>query len=269
MRFMKTATAVALTLSAGFVVLSALAQDNVAVVNGVPIPQTRMDFVVKSQVQQGQKDSPEMRQGVKDVLVTRELIAQEAVKKGLDKNPDVQTQFEMAKQEFLIRAYFDDLLKTAQPTDEQVRAEYDKIKGTQGEGGNKTEYRARHILVKTDKEAKAILASLNKSNGKNFGQLAKTKSLDTGSKPQGGLLEWSDGTNYVKEFGAALGKLNKGEYTKEPVKTQFGYHIILLEDTRPVQFPPYEQVKERVSQELLKQVRDKKIEELRAAAKVE
>src|SRR5689334_9962511 len=196
MQLSKAAKWVAFPLAAALIALAVQAQDktNVAVVNGVPIPQSRMDFIVKSQVQQGQKDSPELRQQIKDVLVTRELIAQEASKKGLDKSGDVQLQLDMAKQEFLIRAFFDDLLKTAQPTDAQLHAEYDKIKATQ-EGGKRTEYRARHILVKTEPEAKAVLASLNKTGGKNFAQLAKQKSTDKGSKEQGGLLDWSDGSS--------------------------------------------------------------------------
>ena len=271
MRVMKAATVVAFTLAGLMAFIAGHAEDNanVAVVNGVPIPQARMEFVVKAQVQQGQKDTPELRQQVKDVLITRELLAQEALKKGLDKSPDVQTQLEMAKQEFLIRAYFDDFVKAASISDEQARAEYEKVKAAQTDNGKKVEYKARHILVKTEKEAKAILASLNKAKGKNFEQLAKQKSQDSGSKAQGGALDWSDGSNYVKEFTYALTKLHKGEYTKEPVKTRFGYHIIMLDDTRPVQFPPYEQVKDKVQQQLLAQARDKKIEELRAAAKVE
>src|SRR6476619_3986459 len=270
MQLSKAAKWVAFPLAAALIALAVYAQDktNVAVVNGVPIPQARMDFVVKSQVQQGQKDSPELRQQIKEVLVTRELIAQDATKKGLDKSADVQAQLEMAKQEFLIRAYFDDLLKSAQPSDAQLHAEYDKIKGSQ-EGTKRTEYKARHILVKTEAEAKAILASLNKTGGKNFAALAKQKSTDKGSKEQGGLLDWSDGSQYVPEFTAAMSKLDKGKYTTVPVKTRFGYHIILLEDTRPVEFPPFDQVKDKVSQEMLKQARDKKIDELKAAAKIE
>jgi peptidyl-prolyl cis-trans isomerase C len=270
MQLFKVAKFIALPLVGALIGLAVYAEDktNVAVVNGVPIPQSRMDFIVKSQVQQGQKDSPELRAQIKDVLVTRELIAQDAAKKGLDKSAEVQTQLDMAKQEFLIRAYFDDLLKTAQPSDAQLHAEYDKIKGSQ-EGAKRTEYKARHILVKTEAEAKAVLASLNKTGGKNFAALAKQKSTDKGSKEQGGLLDWSDGSQYVPEFTAAMSKLDKGKYTTVPVKTRFGYHIILLEDTRPVEFPPFDQVKDKVSQEMLKQARDKKIEELKAAAKIE
>lgn len=286
---MKAATAVALTLVGLLAAFAGQAEDKtyVAVVNGVPIPQSRVDFVIKAQAQQAQpgqpapKDTPEFRQQVKDVLITREVLAQEAVKKGLDKNPDVETQLEMAKQDFLIRAYFDDFIKTNVPTEEQTLAEYEKIKGAQTDNGSKMEYKVRHILIKVDpnsdpkklkaaeQKAKALVAELNKANGKNFAQLAKTKSDDEGTKGQGGQLDWTDGSNLVKEFTDAMVKLPKGGYTKEPVKTRFGYHIILVEDIRPIQFPPYEQVKERVQQQLIKEMRDKKIEELRAAAKVE
>lgn len=272
MRFAKTATIVASGLAGALFMAAIQAEDqaNVAMVNGIPISQAKMDYVVKAQLQQGQqKDSPEFRQQVKDVLITREVLAQEAIKKGLDKSPEVQTQLDMAKQEFLIRAYFDDFIKTNTPTEEQTKAEYEKVKAAQTATGNKTEYKARHILVKTEKEAKAIVASLDKAKGKNFADLAKQKSLDTSSKKDGGALDWSDGSNYVPEFTAALTKLEKGSYTKQPVKTRFGYHIIMLEDSRAIEFPPYEQVKERVQQEMMKGLRDKKIEELRAAAKVE
>ena len=283
---MKLAAIVALTLAGAVAMPSSWGEDqtNVAVVNGVPIPQSRVDFVVKSQIQRSQgqqKDTPEFRQQVKDVLITREVIAQEAVKEGLDKSPAVQTQLDMAKQDFVIQAYFEDFIKNNQPTDEQTRAEYEKIKAQQTGNGEKMEYKVRHILIKVDpnadpkkakaaeQKAKAIVAELNKANGKNFAKLASTKSDDPGTKTQGGELDWTDGSNLVKEFTDAMVKLEKGSYTKTPVKTRFGYHIILLEDVRPIAFPPYDQVKDRVQQELIKQARDKKIDELRAAAKVE
>ena len=143
------------------------------------------------------------------------------------------------------------------------------MKAEQSAGGQRKEYRARHILVKDEKQAKALLAQINKANGKNFAQLAKAKSEDTGSKKLGGELDWSDGSNYVKEFSDAMMKLNKGEWTKQPVKTKFGYHIILLEDVRAMEFPPLDQVKDRISQQILAQKRDKEIEALRAGAKIE
>ncbi|HMK21286.1 MAG TPA: peptidylprolyl isomerase [Terriglobales bacterium] len=288
MRCTKAATTVALTLVSALVTVSSHAEDktNVAVVNGVPIPESRVEYVIKAQIQRSQgqqKDTPEFRQQVKDVLITREVIAQDAIKRGLDKSPEVQTQLDMAKQDFVIQAYFEDFIKSNVPTEEQMRAEYEKIKAAQTDNGKKMEYKVRHILVKVDaagandpkklkaaeNRAKAIVAELNKAYGKNFAQLAKTKSDDEGSKGEGGQLDWTDGSNLVKEFTDAMVKLEKGSYTKVPVKSRFGYHIILLEDVRPVQFPPYEQVKERIQQELVRQARDKKIEELRAAATIE
>jgi len=164
MQSMKLAAVVALTLAGAVAMPSSWAEDqtNVAVVNGVPIPQSRVDFVVKSQIQRSQgqqKDTPEFRQQVKDVLITREVIAQEAVKEGLDKNPAVQTQLDMAKQDFVIQAYFEDFIKNNQPTDEQTRAEYEKIKAQQTGNGEKMEYKVRHILIKVDPNAPAAPAS--------------------------------------------------------------------------------------------------------------
>ena len=286
MQPIKFAVVLALTLAGAVGMPSTWAEDQatVAVVNGVPIPQSRVDFVVKTQIQRSQgqqKDTPEFRQQVKDVLITREVIAQEAVKEGLDKNAGVQTQLDMAKQDFVIQAYFEEFIKNNQPTDEQTRAEYEKIKAQQTDNGQRMEYKVRHILIKVDpntdpkkakaaeQKAKAIVAELNKANGKNFAKLASAKSDDQGTKAQGGELDWTDGSNLVKEFTDTMVKLEKGSYTKVPVKTRFGYHIILLEDVRPISFPPYDQVKDRVQQELIKVARDKKIDELRTAAKVE
>jgi peptidyl-prolyl cis-trans isomerase C len=199
----------------------------------------------------------------------REVIAQEAIKKGLDQDAMFQTQLEMAKQEFLIRAYFDDFVKKNQPTEADVQAEYERVKAQQTAGGSKQEYKARHILIKDEKKAKSVLQQVIKANGKNFSQLAKANSEDQGSKRDGGSLDWSDGSNFVPEFGAALSKLKKGEFTKTLVKTKYGYHIIMVEDIREVQFPPFDQVKDRIGQQVMAEKRDKAIEALKASAKIE
>jgi peptidyl-prolyl cis-trans isomerase C len=285
MRFHKLASA-AVCAATGMLAFGAChAQEvaNVAVVNGVPIPQSRMEYVVTTQVQQGQQDDAALRTNVKEVLITREILAQEAVKKGLDQDPHVQTQLEMAKQEFLIRAYFDDFIKANPVTDEELQAEYERVKAEQTNNGERKEYQARHILVQVqpkdvenkakwtaaEKKAKGLLTQINKAKGKNFAQLAKASSDDSGSKAEGGLLDWSDGSNYVQEFTDALLKLDKGQYTRQLVKTRYGFHIIKLEDVREMQFPPFEQVQERIQQQLLAQKRDKAIEALRASAKIE
>jgi peptidyl-prolyl cis-trans isomerase C len=269
MQFIKPASAAGAALAGMLTLAACNAEDNVAIVNGVPIPQARMEYVVKSQVQQGQQDNEQLRKQVKDVLITRELLAQAAVQKGLDKSPEVQTGVDMARQEFLIRAYFDDFIKNNAVTDEELKAEYERVKAQQSGGGERKEYHARHILMKDEKAAKAVLAQVNKAKAKNFATLAKAKSEDNGSKAEGGLLEWSDGSNFVPEFGAALVKLNKGEWTKQLVKTQYGYHIILVEDIRELQFPPFDQVKDRIGQQVMAEKRDKAIEALKASAKVE
>ena len=270
MQAMKTGSAAALALAALLTLSAAQADDKtIAVVNGVPIPQDRLDYVVRTQVQQGQKDDDALRKNVKDALIMREVLAQEAIKQGLDKDRSFQTQMEMAKQEFLIRAYFDDFLQKNPVTDVEMKAEYDRIKAEQSGNGERKEYKARHILIKDEKKAKAALAEINKAKGKNFAAIAKARSEDSGSKAEGGALDWSDGSNFVKEFGEALTKLKKGEYTRQLVKSQYGYHIIMMDDVRDMQFPAYEDVKERLFQQMMTQKRDKAMASLREQAKVE
>jgi peptidyl-prolyl cis-trans isomerase C len=269
MQVTKTAQVFAL---AALLLLSAAAgaeDKTVAVVNGVPIPQARLDYVVATQVQQGQKDDASLRGNVKEALIMREILAQEAIKKGLDKDPQVLTQLEMAKQEFLIRAYFDDFLKNNQVTDADMQAEYERVKAQQTGNGERKEYKASHILIKDEKKAKAALVEVNKTKGKNFAAIAKARSEDQGSKADGGALDWSDSSNFVKEFTDALLKLKKGEYTKQLVKTQYGYHIIMLDDVREMQFPPFEDVKERLFQQMMTQKRDQAMAALREKALVE
>jgi peptidyl-prolyl cis-trans isomerase C len=273
MQLMKAGAAVALALTSTLLLITghAAADDekNIAVVNGVPIPQERLDYVVRTQVQQGQKDDENLRKNVKEALVMREVIAQAAIKKGLDNDPQYQTQLAMAKQEFLIRAYFDDFLKNNPVSDEQMKAEYERIKAEQTGGGQRKEYKARHILIKDQKKAQAALAEINKAKGKNFATIAKARSEDQGSKGDGGALDWSDGSNFVKEFSEAMTKLHKGEYTKALVKSQYGYHIIMLDDVREMQFPEFEQVKDRIYQQMMTQKRDQAMAALREQAKVE
>jgi peptidyl-prolyl cis-trans isomerase C len=270
MQVIKTGSAAALALAGVLTLCAAYADDKtVAVVNGVPIPKERLDYVVQTQVQQGQKDDETLRKSVKDALIMREVLAQEAVKNGLDKDAQFQTQMDMAKQEFLIRAYFDEFLKSNPVTDEEMKAEYEKVKAQQSGNGERKEYKARHILIKDEKKAKATLAEINKAKGKNFAALAKARSEDSGSKADGGALDWSDGSNYVKEFGEAMLKLKKGEYTRQLVKTQYGYHIIMMDDVRDMQFPAFDDVKERLYQQMMTQKRDQAMAALREKAKVE
>ena len=232
-------------------------------VNGVTIPQNRIDLLLKSALAQGQADTPELRNRVREMLVERELLAQEAAKKGLDKTPDFAVQLELQRQAMLAQAYVQDYIKANPVTEEIIKKEYDSAKAQLGT----REFKARHILVKQEDEAKQIIAQLKK--GANFDKLAADKSEDTGSKGKGGDLDWSPPNRYVKPFADALAKLKKGQLTDTPVQTQFGWHVIRLDDERPTKLPPYDEVKNNIQQQLQQQVLQKAIADLRAKAKVE
>jgi len=233
-----------------------------ATVNGKVIPKSRVEFFVKQQTARGVADSDEMRRSILDQLITQEVIAQAAEKKGLAKTQDFQTQLEMTRQRLLINAYAQDYFKSHPIADEQVLDAYNKIKAGRGE----KEYKARHILVDTETEAKDIIAQLNK--GAKFQDLAKN-SKDPGSKERGGDLDWASPSTFVKPFADALIKLEKGNYTQTPVQTQFGWHVIQLDDVRPVAFPAFNDVKPQLQNMLQEQEMQKVVRELRAKAKIE
>lgn len=240
----------------------AIAQDAPLVVNGKTIPKSRVDTMIAGQMAQGQPDSPELRKAVREELARREILVQAAQAKGIDKKADVQTQIEMARQQVVIGAYLQDFVKNNPPSELQIRQEYDAIKARVGD----KEYKARHILVQKEEEAKAIIAKLNK--GEKFDDLAK-QSLDPGSKERGGDLGWSTPAAYVKPFADALVALQRGSYTKEPVKSDFGFHVIMLEDSRELKLPTLEEAKPQISQRMAQQIVEKHVNDLRAKAKVQ
>jgi len=239
----------------------ALAQ-NVAVVNGKPIPKAREDAWVKELTKQGQPDSPELRKMVKERLIQNEVLLQEATKRGIPDKPDVKFMLDVQRQNTLIQALLRDEMTKHPVTDAEVQAEYDKQKSMVGG----KEFRARHILVENEAEATAIVDQLKK--GAKFEELAK-KSKDTGSASNGGDLDWAAPDAYVKPFSDAMQKLKKGEMTEVAVKTQFGWHIILLEDTREAQFPEFADVKPQIVQRLEQIKLQNYQESLRAAAKTD
>ena len=233
------------------------------VVNGVTIPQSRIDAMNKELTATGQPDTPERRQAVKEELVNREILVQAAAKRGLDKTPEVVAQMEMARQAVLVRALFENEVKANPITDADLQKQYEDFKKSMGEN----EYKARHILVDKEDDAKAIIAELGK--GGDFAKLAKDKSKDPGSKDNGGDLDWGPGARYVKPFSEALAALKKGETTKAPVKTDFGYHVIKLDDVRPLKVPAFDELKEQFRQRAQQQQIQKLVMDLRGKAKVE
>ena len=238
------------------------APSKIATVNGVAISKARVDAILKERAQQGMPDTEEMRKTIREELINREIIAQEAARRGLTKNADIQSQIDMSRQAVIVRAFLQDFVKSHPVTDDLIKAEYEKVK-TQTGG---KEYKARHILVEKDDEAKDIIAKLKK--GDKFEELAKV-SKDPGSKDKGGDLDWNTPTGYVKPFSDAMAKLEKGKYTETPVQTQFGFHVIQLDDVRDVKFPSLDEVKPGLQQRLQQQQLEKAVADLRAKAKVE
>ncbi|HWM42515.1 MAG TPA: peptidylprolyl isomerase [Burkholderiales bacterium] len=235
----------------------------IATVNGVPVPQARADMLMQQQVQRGGADNEQMRGMVREELVNREVIMQEAQKSGIAKQPEVQTQLDMARQEILVSAYLRDWVRKHPISDAEVQKEYERAKAQHGD----KEYKARHILVETEDQAKTLIAELKK--GGKFDDLAAKNSKDTGSAQRGGDLDWNVPATYDKQFSDALVKLEKGKYTDTPVKTRFGFHIIQLDDVRPAKFATLAEVKPRIQQMLAQNKIEELVKGLRAKAKVE
>ena len=235
----------------------------VATVNGTAIPRARLDFVLRQQAARGAPDNEQTRAAAREDLINREIVAQEAARAGMAKKQDVQLQLDMARQEVLVGAFLNEYLRTHAVTDADVQKEYDRARTQTGT----TEYRARHILVENEDEAKKLIDELKK--GGKFDELAKKSSKDEGTRERGGNLDWNVPAAYEKAFADAMVKLEKGQITSEPVRSRFGYHVIQLEDTRAVNFPPLAQVKPQIQQNLNRQKVEKLIRELRAKSKVE
>ena len=217
----------------------------------------QFDLLLKERMAQNQPDTPELRNSVREELNTRELLAREARTKGLDKNADVKTQMDLAGQTILVRAYVADWVSKNPVPEAELRAEYDKIKSQIGD----KEFKVRHILVEKEDEAKEVIAELQK--GAKFEDIAKARSKDPGSKDRGGDLDWNAPAGFVKPFGDAMAKTPKGKFTPQPVQTQFGWHVILVEDTRDAKVPAFEEVKPQLQQRLQAQHLDKYFKELR------
>ncbi len=249
--------------AAAFATLSLhAAAQNLAIVNGKAVPSTRVEALKQQVARSGRPITPDVEAQIKEEVIAREIFMQEAQKRGLDTSDEFKAQIELARQTILIRELFAEFQKSAAVTDADVQAEYDKF--VAANGGK--EYRARHILVETKEQAEAVLASLKK--GGKFEDIAKKQSKDPGSGANGGDLDWAAPGNYVKEFSDAMVALNKGQVSA-PVQSQFGFHIIRLDDVREAQLPTLEDVKPQIAQQLQQQRLANFQQELRAKAKVE
>lgn len=242
--------------------LSASAQ-NIAVVNGKAVPKARAEALKQQIEQSGRPVTPELEGQIKEEVIAREIFMQEANKRSLANSEAYKQQMELARQTILIRALFEDFQKKNPVTDAEAKAEYDKF--VEANGGK--EYKASHILVESEDRAKAIIAEVKA--GKKFEDIAKKESKDPGSGARGGDLDWANPNNYVPEFTEALIKLKKGEMTDAPVKSQFGWHIIRMDDERQAEMPKFEDVKPQITQQLQQQKLQQFQDQLRKSAKIQ
>jgi peptidyl-prolyl cis-trans isomerase C len=235
----------------------------IATVNGVVIPRSRLESVIKQQVARGAKDNDQLRAGVREALINNELLVQEANRSGVAKRPEVQQQIELTRAELIANAQIGEYLRTHPVNDAEIQKEYERAKQLTGE----REYRARHILVASEDDAKAVIADLKK--GQKFEEIAQKRSLDEGSRPKGGDLDWNVPSNFDKAFSDAMVKLEKGRMTDAPVRSRFGFHVIQLDDVRQVNFPKLDQVKPQIQQRIVQSRVETMVRELRAKAKIE
>jgi peptidyl-prolyl cis-trans isomerase C len=236
---------------------------NIAVVNGAPVPKAYADALVNELARQGQPDSPQLQVMVREELVNRELLMQEALRRGIPNRPNVKAQIALADQSVVIRSLIDDFLKANKPTHDEIKARYDEfIEQTAGQ-----ELHLHHILVPDEQQAKDLIAKIK--GGARFEGLAKQHSKDPGSAKNGGDLDWANPQSYDPAFAEAASKLKKGEMTLAPVHTQFGWHIIRLDDSRAIQPPPLDQVEAQIAQQLAQQKLQQFSAGLREKAKIQ
>ncbi|MEY4284885.1 MAG: hypothetical protein RL111_1560 [Pseudomonadota bacterium] len=236
---------------------------NVAIVNGKAVPKARLTALSEQMARAGRPVSPEALNQLREEVIAREIFTQEAVKLGLQNTEDYKQQMELARQSVLIRQLFTKQQELLKPSEADIKAEYDKV-ANENKGN---EYRASHILVETEAQAKDVIAQLGK--GAKFEELAKKLSKDPGSGANGGDLDWATATTFVKPFSEAMVALKKGEVSTAPVQTQFGFHVIRLDDTRPIEMPKFEDVKAQLGEQILQRRLAAYQETTRAKAKVQ
>lgn len=238
----------------------------VATVNGVPITQGLLNLNLRAVTNQGQKDTPELRQAIKEDLINKELIAQEATRLGLAKDIDFPDQVTQLKQNLLLQAFLEEHFKKNPITDAKMREEYDRQRKLMGEGGNATQYRLSQIVVSTETDAIDLIRRIQK--GELFGKLAQEYSIDTGSKAQGGALGWVLPGQVIPAVSSALPSMGKGSVSATPIQTPAGWVIVKVDDRRPFKVPSFDEAKPQLRQALVQQFIAESVKALRANARI-
>ncbi len=238
----------------------------VATVNGAPITQGLLNLNIRALTSQGQKDTPELRQAIKEDLINKELIAQEATRLGLAKEIDFPDQFTQLKQNLLLQAYLEEHFKKNPMTDAKMREEYDRQRKLMGDGANTTQYRLSQIVVSTETDALDLIRRIQK--GELFGKLAQEYSIDTSSKAQGGSLGWVLPGQVIPAVSSVLPSVGKGATSAAPIQTPVGWVIIKVDDKRPFKVPSFEESKPQLRQALVQQFIAESVKGLRANARI-
>ena len=238
----------------------------VASVNGSAITQGLLDLNIRTLVAQGQKDTPELRQAIKEDLINKELISQEATKLGLAKEIDFPDQITQLKQNLLLQAYLEDHFKKDPITDAKMREEYERQRKLMGEGGSSTQYRLSQILVSNETDAIDLIRRIQK--GELFGKLAQEYSIDAATKPQGGSLGWILPGQLIPAVASAIPGLTKGGITQIPIQTQSGWVILKLDDKRAFKIPSFEEAKPQIRQAIVQQYLTETVKNLRSNARI-
>lgn len=237
------------------------ASDAVALVNGKPVPQARVDLILKEQIRQGKPATPELSRQAREEAIAREVLSQEAARK-LNGSEALKARLDFMQQQALVNALREDFFLNTRPGDEEVRKVYDSLSARAGE----RDYRVRHILVDQEAEARALIEKLN--GGARFEDLARTHSRDRDSAPAGGLLAWTPEGSFAPGFGDRLPKMGRGSLAPDPVRTRAGWHVIKLEDVRPSRPPAFDEVRPRIAESLIEQKWREYVQGLRSRAVV-
>ena len=236
----------------------------VAIVNGVEISRTKFELLISTQTSQGQSDTPEFRENLLDVMITREVLAQEATRRKLDEDPDVIQQLQATREQLLLNALFSEIIRASEPDEEAKQAAYRKLKSDREEV---KEYLVRHILVENEATASNLISRIQ--SGEAFESMASDFSIDKSTKNIGGQIDWATSERFVKEFSEAMVSMNKGQLNEEPIRSNFGYHVVQLMDVREAPFPSYDEISDQIRKDLITQTRDELISALRDSAKIE
>ncbi|QWD85877.1 peptidylprolyl isomerase [Polynucleobacter asymbioticus] len=238
----------------------------VATVNGVAITQGLLNLNIRALVNQGQRDTPELRQAIKEDLINKELIAQEATKQGLAKEIDFPDQVTQLKQNLLLQAFLENHFKSNPISDAKLREEYDRQRKLMGDGSNSVQYRISQIVVANETDALDLIRRIQK--GELFGKLATEYSIDTNSKAQGGALGWLMAGQVIPAVANVLPGMAKGSITVTPVQTPVGWVILKLDDKRNFKIPSFEESKPQLRQALVQQYLGEVVKGLRSNAKI-